>query len=70
MKNQGWDLFEDLAEKTIQWEPSPEKSKNSQSIAFKGGLLSIESSVTSEVKIAMLIRRIEALEIKEPTIVN
>ena len=24
-ENQGWDLFEDLTEKTLQWEPTSEK---------------------------------------------
>jgi len=53
-ENQGWDRFEDLAEKIIQWELSPKKPRNSQSIASKGGLLSTESSVTAEAKIATL----------------
>ena len=35
-KNRGWDLFEDLAKKTIQWEPSPKKPRNSQSITSRG----------------------------------
>ena len=26
-ENQGWDLFEDLAEKTLQWELTSEKNK-------------------------------------------
>ena len=69
-ENQGWDLFEDLTEKTLQWEPASEKSKNSQPIASKGGLISLESSITTEAKIATLMRRIEALEIKEPANVN
>ena len=69
-ENQGWDLFEDLAEKTIQWEPTSEKPRNSQFIASKGGLLSLESSIAAEVKIATLMRRIEALETKEPANVN
>jgi len=69
-KNQGCDLFKDLAEKTLQWEPTSEKPRNSQSIASKGGLLAIESSITAEAKIATLMRRLEALEIKEPTKVN
>ena len=25
-ENQGWDLFEDLAEKTLQWESQPQKN--------------------------------------------
>jgi len=67
-ENQSWDLFEDLSEKTIQWEPSPEKLRNSQSIASRGGLLSIESLITAEAKIATLMRRTEALKVKEPVV--
>jgi len=69
-KNQGWDLFEDLAEKTLQWEPTSEKPRNSQFIASIGGLLSSESSIATEAKVATLIRRIEVLETKEPAKVN
>jgi len=69
-ENQGWDLFEDLAEKTLQCEPASEKPRNSQSIASKRGLLSLELTTTVEAKIATLMRRIEALEIKEPANVN
>jgi len=69
-ENQGWDLFEDLAKKTLQWEPASEKPRNSQSIASRGWLLSLESSIAAEAKIAALMRRIEALEIKEPANVN
>jgi len=36
-ENQGWNLFEDLAEKTLQWEPTSKKSRNSQSIASQEG---------------------------------
>ena len=68
--NQRWDLFEDLAEKTIQWEPSPEKPRNSQSIACRGGLLFIELYVASEAKIATLMRRIEVLETKHLATAN
>ena len=32
-ENQWWELFEDLAEKTIQWEPTPKKSKNTNPIS-------------------------------------
>ena len=69
-KNQGWDLFEDLAEKTLQWEPTSKKPRNSQSIVLKEGLLSLESSITVKAKIATLMRRIEALETKELANVN
>jgi len=69
-ENQGWDLFEDLVEKTIQWELSPEKPRSSQFIASRGGLLSIESSAALEAKIVTFMRRIEVLETKEPVVAN
>ena len=40
-ENQGWDLFEALAEKTIQWESCPEKTNPTTS---RIGIHSIESS--------------------------
>ena len=67
-ENQGWDLFEDLPEKILQWEPASEKLRNSQFIASREGLLSLESSIAAEAKIATLMRRMEALETKEPVI--
>ena len=69
-ENEGCDLYENLAEKTIQWEPISESSRNSNSISSKGGLYSIESSITNEAKLANLTRRLEALETKEPSPVN
>ena len=69
-ENEGWDLYEDLAEKTIQWEPTSESSRNSNSISSKGGLHSIESSIANEAKLANLARRLKALETKEPSPVN
>ena len=69
-ENQGWNLIKDLAEKTLQWEPTSEKLRNSQSIASKGGILSLESSIAAEAKIAILMRRIKTLETKEPAKVN
>ena len=53
-ENEGWDLYENLAEKTIQWEPTSENSRNSNSISSKGGLHLIESSITNEAKLANL----------------
>ena len=35
---EGWDLYENLAEKTIPWEPTSESSKNPNSISSKGDL--------------------------------
>ena len=69
-ENKGWDLYENLDEKTIQWEPTNENSKNSSSNSSKGGLHSIESSIANEAKLANLARRLEALETKEPSPVN
>ena len=46
------------------------QSRNSNPISSKGGLHSIESSIVAEAKIANLMRRIEALETKEPAPVN
>ena len=37
-ENQGWELFEDLAEKTIQWELTLENSRNTNPISTKGGI--------------------------------
>jgi len=69
-ENEGWDLYDDLTEKTIQWEPTSESSRNSNSISSKGGLPSIESSIANEARIASLARRLELLETKEPSLVN
>jgi len=69
-ESQCWDLFEDLAEKTLQLEPAFEKLRNSQFIASKGGLISLESFIVVEAKITTLMRKIEALETKEPAKVN
>ena len=49
---------------------SLEKTKEFTTIASRGGILSLESSIAAEAKIVTLIRRIEALEIKEPAKVN
>ena len=59
------DLYENLAEKTIQWEPTSESSRNSNSISSKEGLHLIESFITNEAKLASLERRLDALKTKE-----
>ena len=69
-ENEGWDLYGDLAEKTIQWEPTSENSRNSNSITSKEGLHSIESSIANKAKLANLARVLKALETKEPSSVN
>jgi len=57
-ENEEWDLYENLAEKTIQWEPTNKNSRNSNSISSKGGLHSIESSIDAEARIANLARQL------------
>jgi len=69
-ENQRRDLFEDLAGKNLQWEPPPENYENTNPISSKGGLHSIESFITTEAKISSLMRKMEALETKEPVLVN
>jgi len=46
-ENEGWDLYENLAKKTIQLESTSENSRNSNSICSKGGLHLIESSIAN-----------------------
>ena len=60
-ENQRRDLVENLVEKTLQWEPTPEKSKNTNPIFSKGDLHSIESFIAAEAKISSLMRRMETL---------
>jgi len=55
-----WNLFEDLTEKTIQWKPTPKKSRNTIPISSKRGLYSIESFIAVETKIVSLMRRLVA----------
>jgi len=52
-----------MVEKTILWEGFNDKS----SITFtsKGGVHSIENYITAEAKMAILMRRVDALEVKE-----
>jgi len=47
-EDQGWDLYEVLTEKTIQWESCPEKTNPT---TFKTGMHSIKSSTAAETKI-------------------
>jgi len=47
-EEQGWDLYEDLAEKTIQWESCSEKTNPT---TFRTDMHSIESSIAAQAKI-------------------
>ena len=66
-EDQGWEFFEDLAEKTMLWESTrePQKSNESSSSSSKG-LHSIGNSVATDAKLATLTRRLEALETSKP----
>ena len=68
-KNEAWEFLEELVEKTMQWE-----STNDQLIdkltSSKGGIYSIESSIATDAKFNTLVRRLEALEMKEKVQVN
>ena len=66
----GWLLYEQLAENTIQWEPTPEKFRTNDPTSSKGGIHSIEANIATDAKLAAVMRRLEALETKEPVSVN
>ena len=63
-------LYEDLADKTIQWEPTPKKFKTNDPSSSKGDAHSIKVNIDIEAKLAVVMQRLEALEIKEPVSVN
>ena len=54
-EDQGWDLFEALTEKTIQWESCPEKTNLTTS---RTDMHSIESFIATEAKLTPLTRRL------------
>ncbi|WOH15241.1 hypothetical protein DCAR_0934778 [Daucus carota subsp. sativus] len=60
-EDQGWEFFEDLAEKTMMWESTREPKKSIQSSSARG-LHSIGNNVATDAKLATLTRRLEALE--------
>ena len=58
-----WTFLEELAENTMQWENSSEKPATAPT--HKGGIHSIEQSIAAEAKMVVVMRRLEALEVKE-----
>ena len=60
----GWLLYEDLADQTIQWEPTPKKFRTNDPSSSKGGAHSIEANKAMEAKLAAVMRRLEALKTK------
>jgi len=69
-EDEGWLLYEKLADNTIQWEPTLKKFKTNDPSSSKGGVLSIEGNIATEAKLAAVMRRLEALETKEPVSVS
>ena len=67
-ETEGWALYEDLADKTIQWQLNPEKVNSNDSIASKGGAYSIEDHIAHEAKLTSMMRKIESLETKFETL--
>ena len=54
-EDEGWLLYEELADNTIQWEPTPEKYSFNDSSSSKGGVHSIESNIATEAKLAAVM---------------
>jgi len=69
-EHEGWEIYEDLAKKILQWESTPEESRTVNSISSKRGLHSIKTSITYEAKFDGITQRLEALETKDPILVN
>ena len=51
-------------------EPTPEKFRTNDPSFSKGDAHSIEANIATEVKLATVMWRLEALETKEPVSVN
>ena len=69
-ENEGWLLYEELADNTIQWKPTPKKFRTNDPSSSKGGVHYIEANISTEAKLTAMMRRLEALETKELVSVN
>ena len=69
-EDKGWLLYEDLADKTIQWEPTLKKFRTNDPSSSKVGLHSIKANIATEAKLSVVMRRLKALETKELVLVN
>jgi len=54
-EDEGWLLYEDLPDKTIQWEPTPEKFRTIDPSSSKGGAHFIEANIATETKLATVM---------------
>ena len=59
-----WNFLEELSEKTMQWETFTEKPISTPT--NKNGMHTLENSIAAEAKMTVVMRRLDALEIKEP----
>ena len=50
-EDEGWLLYKDLADKTIQWEPTPEKFMTNDPSSYQGGAHSIDTNISTEAKL-------------------
>ena len=68
--DEAWEFLESLSEKTMQWEHCDDRVSSVPQPKSSG--ISLESNIASEAKMATIMRRLEALEIKEraPTQIN
>jgi len=62
-EDDAWKFIEDMTEKTLWWEGFTERS-SIITPTLSGDVHSIENSIAAEAKVAALMRRIEALELK------
>ena len=54
-EDEGWLLYEELADNTIQWEPTPKKFRTNDPSSSKGGVHSIEANIATEAKLVALM---------------
>jgi len=54
-EDKGWLLYEDLADKIIQWEPTLKKFRTNDPNSSKGCAHSIEANIPTEAKLAVVM---------------
>ena len=61
--DEAWEFLESLSEKTMQWEHCDDRVSSVPPPKSSGFFL--ESNIASEAKMATIMQRLEALEVKE-----
>ena len=54
-EHEGWLLYKELADNTIQWEPTLEKFRTNDPSSSKGGVHFIEANIATEAKLAAMM---------------